>query len=67
LRIRKIRAAFFEMFYFAAGTPSGRQQDLNGNLAGLERYERRAFSQRKRALHAMYRSAMPAIARVDTV
>ena len=45
LRIRSVRAAIFatETSY----------DELNNRLASLERYERRAFSRRKRALLAM--------------
>ena len=45
LRIRSVRAAIFatETSY----------DELNNRLASLERYERRAFSRRKRALRAM--------------
>ena len=45
LRIRRVRAAIFatETSY----------DELNNRLASLERYERRAFSRRKRALRAM--------------
>jgi hypothetical protein len=52
LRIRQIRASLFEMFYFQAKAPIARQGELSENLAKLERYERRAFSLRKRALRA---------------
>jgi hypothetical protein len=51
LRIRKIRASLLEMSYFAVRAPVAGQED--DNLAKLERYERRAFSRRKRALRAM--------------
>jgi glutathione synthase/RimK-type ligase-like ATP-grasp enzyme len=52
-RIRKVRAFLFETLYFAdAAAPDG-ITDLNDKLAKLERYERRAFSRRKRALRAM--------------
>jgi hypothetical protein len=53
LRIRKIRASLFEMFYFAVRAPAAGPEELNDSLAKLERYERRAFSRRKRALRAM--------------
>jgi hypothetical protein len=48
LRIRKIRAWLFETH---AGATDG-LAELNDKLAKLERYERRAFSRRKRALRA---------------
>jgi hypothetical protein len=50
IRIRKVRARLFEMVYFADTTDG--LADLN-MLAVLERYERRAFSRRKRALRAI--------------
>jgi glutathione synthase/RimK-type ligase-like ATP-grasp enzyme len=53
LRIRKVRAFLFDRLYFAdAAAPDG-ITDLNRELAKLERYERRAFSRRKRSLRAM--------------
>jgi hypothetical protein len=52
-RIRKVRAFLIETLCSAdAAAPDG-ITDLNGKLAKLERYERRAFSRRKRALRAM--------------
>jgi hypothetical protein len=67
LRIRKVRAWLFETFYLAdAALPKG-LAELNENLTKLERYERRAFSRRKRALRAIYRSAAPTIATGDGV
>jgi len=52
-RIRRVRAFLFETLYFAdASAPDG-IADLNSKLAKLERYERRAFSRRRRALRAM--------------
>ena|ERR1700716_2736043 len=54
LRIRKIRASLFETLYFVASAAApDRLTELNDKLAKLERYERRAFSRRKRALRAM--------------
>jgi hypothetical protein len=50
IRIRKIRAHLFETHYFADTTAPDGLTDLNVKLAKLERYERRAFSRRKRAL-----------------
>jgi hypothetical protein len=53
LRIRKIRACLFETLYFADTPLPDGLINLNDKLAKLERYERRAFSRRKRALRAM--------------
>jgi hypothetical protein len=53
LRIRKIRAWLFQSLYFASPTASDRLAELDDKLAKLERYERRAFSRRKRALREM--------------
>jgi len=53
VRIRKIRAWLFESFYFRKTAAPGGVPDLNDKLAKLERYERRAFSRRKRALRAL--------------
>jgi hypothetical protein len=50
LRIRKIRAWLFETLYFVQSAVPGTVAKLNNELAKLERYERRAFSKRKRAL-----------------
>jgi hypothetical protein len=47
MRIRKIRTSLFEMLSLAN---SGSLAELNDKLAKLERYERRAFSRRNRAL-----------------
>jgi hypothetical protein len=47
VRIRKIRTSLFEMLSLAN---SGSLAKLNDKLAKLERYERRAFSRRNRAL-----------------
>jgi hypothetical protein len=53
LRIRQFRAWLFETHYCTdAALPKG-LVELNESLAKLERYERRAFSRRKRALRAM--------------
>ena len=49
-RIREIRARLFETLYFGKSAPSDGLVKLNHELAKLERYERRAFSRRKRAL-----------------
>jgi hypothetical protein len=52
-RIRKIRTYLYETIYFADRAAPDRLAELNDKLAKLERYERRAFSRRKRALRAM--------------
>jgi hypothetical protein len=52
-RIRKIRASLFETIYFADTAAPDRLTELNDKLAKLERYERRAFSRRNRALRAI--------------
>ena len=52
-RIRKIRASLFETIYFSATAAPDRLTELNDKLAKLERYERRAFSRRNRAMRAM--------------
>jgi hypothetical protein len=52
-RIRKVRAFLFEKLYFADTAAPDGITDLNVKLAKLERYERRAFSKRKRALRAI--------------
>ena len=53
LRVRKVRAGLFENFYLSdTVTPEG-LADLNDRLAKLARYDRRAFSRRKRALRAL--------------
>lgn len=54
LRIRKVRAWVLETLYFAGnGATSSNLAEVNDKLAKLERYERRAFSRRKRALREM--------------
>jgi hypothetical protein len=54
LRIRQIRARLFKTLSFVANdATSGSLAELNEKLAKLERYERRAFSRRKRALREM--------------
>ena len=53
LRIREIRATLFNGLYEKPDVQLHDYTELNNNLAKLERYERRAFSRRKRALHAM--------------
>jgi hypothetical protein len=53
VRIRQLRA---ERLIAVFGNPEARLEDyseLDENLAQLDRYERRAFSRRKRALFAM--------------
>ena len=52
-RIRKIRACLYETIYFVDGAAPDRLAQLNDKLAKLERYERRAFSRRKRALRLL--------------
>jgi hypothetical protein len=52
-RIRNIRDCLYETIYFVDGAASDRLAELNDKLAKLERYERRAFSRRRRALRAM--------------
>ena len=52
-RIRKIRASLFETIYFSDTAAPDRLTELNDELAKLERYERRAFSRRNRAMRAM--------------
>jgi hypothetical protein len=53
VRIRKVRAWLFETYYSINVVLPDRLLELNENLAKLERYERRAFSRRKQALHAL--------------
>ena len=54
LRIRKVRAWVLETFYFAGnGGTSSNLAEMNDKLVKLERYERRAFSRRNRALREM--------------
>jgi hypothetical protein len=52
-RIRKVRAFLYETLYFADTAAPDRLIELNHKLAKLERYERRAFSRRNRAMRAM--------------
>jgi hypothetical protein len=52
-RIRKVRAWLIETLYFANSADLDSLTELNDKLAKLERYERRAFSRRKRALRAI--------------
>jgi hypothetical protein len=60
LRIRKIRASLFETLSLVANdATSGSLAELNDKLAKLERYERRAFSRRKRALRECDASGSP--------
>jgi hypothetical protein len=51
-RIRKIQALVFETLYLVGTAAPDNLAKLN-ELAKLERYERRAFSRRNRALRAM--------------
>jgi hypothetical protein len=54
LRIRQIRAWLFKTLYFGANDVNPENlAELTDKLAKLERYERRAFSRRKRALRGM--------------
>jgi hypothetical protein len=53
LRICKLRASRFKTVYGNPNAKPGDFSELNESLAKLERYERRAFSRRKRALLAM--------------
>ena len=54
LRIRKIRACLFETLSLVANdATSSNLAQVNDKLAKLERYERRAFSRRNRALREM--------------
>jgi hypothetical protein len=50
-RIRRIRATLYETMYFADAPDC--LTELNDKLAKIERYERRAFSRRNRALRSM--------------
>jgi hypothetical protein len=60
LRIRKIRTWLFKTLYFGANdVSSDNLAELNDKLAKLERYERRAFSRRKRALRECGASGSP--------
>jgi hypothetical protein len=55
-RIRKVRAWLYDNLFFAdTANPNG-LTDLNDKLAKLERYERRAFSRRNRALRSLYQA-----------
>jgi hypothetical protein len=53
LRIRKIRASLFNEIVGNPDMPPQAYAELAESLAKLERYERRAFSRRKRALHVL--------------
>jgi hypothetical protein len=53
LRIRKLRASRFNAVFGSSEPKLEDHSHLNEELAKLERYERRAFSRRKRALRAM--------------
>jgi hypothetical protein len=54
LRIRKIRTSLFEALSLVANDATAAHlAEFNDKLAKLERYERRAFSRRKRALREM--------------
>jgi hypothetical protein len=53
LRIRKLRASRFNAVLGNPETKLDDHSEFNEELAKLERYERRAFARRKRALRAM--------------
>jgi hypothetical protein len=53
LRIRDVRTALFNAHYEKSHLHPEDYIDLSDNLGKLERYERRAFSRRKRALRAI--------------
>jgi hypothetical protein len=55
LRIRKIRASQLDAMVSDPDAPPEACAELAENLSKLERYERRAFSRRKRALHVLTR------------
>jgi hypothetical protein len=52
LRIRKIRASIFDRFYGSERSLQDLSR-LNQELGKLDRYERRAFSRRRRALNSV--------------
>ena len=52
-RIRKLRAWLFERIGFVGSEAPGSLTELGEQLAKLERYERRAFSRRKRAMRLL--------------
>jgi hypothetical protein len=56
LRIRKLRASRFNAVLGNPETKFDDHSEFNEELATLERYERRAFSRRKRAFRAMTES-----------
>ena len=53
LRIRKLRASIIKTVYGNPEALLGDFSELNESLAKLDRYDRRAFSRRKRALYAL--------------
>ena len=53
LRIRELKAAHFNKVFDNPEAKLGDYSELSESLKQLERYERRAFSRRKRALLAM--------------
>ena len=53
LRVRKIRASQFNTVVDNPDVTPEAYAELAENLSKLERYERRAYSRRKRALRAM--------------
>jgi hypothetical protein len=52
-RIRKLRTWLFERIGFVGTAAPGSLTELGEQLAMLDRYERRAFSRRKRAMRLM--------------
>jgi hypothetical protein len=52
-RIRKIRALLIETIYLPDTADPDRLTELNDRLRKLERYERRAYSKRNRALRGL--------------
>jgi hypothetical protein len=53
MRIRRIRAGFYARIRFFGAASTEDLMELAEQFAKLERYERRAFSRRKRALRLM--------------
>jgi hypothetical protein len=58
LRIREIRASLFNTLYKKQEVQPHDYAELSDNLVRLERYERRAFSRRKRVLRAIDQSSL---------
>ena len=57
LRIRDVRTAIFNAHYEKLDVQSHDYTELDRNLAKLDRYERRAFSRRKRAFRVISSSS----------